>query len=392
MITSMRKLALHNAVLRSKIRLVVQARVVGSIRDIGAEAWNACFPDELEDFHYLLAVEDAGIKGFTWRYVIVEEYGQVIAAMPAFLTDYHLDTTLDEGALRRALRRLRTYFPRVLTMKLACLGSPCAETGLIGFHPDVPESRKAELLGQLLSGFEHYAYRHGCKLFGIKDVPAAFTQKFDLVFQERKYKALPGMPTAWLVTDFSSLDEYIERLSYRTRKDMRRKVKSFSQVRMETRTNIDDVLPQVMALYRNTYARSEWQFEELTADYFTGVLANMPGRSYCTLYYRGEQLLAVNFLIHGNQTLIDKFFCMNNAEGRKYNLYFLSWFTNLRYCLEHGLTRYQSGQALYHDKLRLGSSLTRNSMYFKHRNPVVQGLLRLIAPLFGMDETSKEDR
>jgi len=90
-------------------------------------------------------------------------------------------------------------------------------------------------------------------------------------------------------------------------------------------------------------------------------------------------LLAANLLIHDRQTLIDKFFCMNGKLGREYHLYFLSWFTNIRYCLERGFTRYQSGQAYYENKLRLGSRLTRNTIYFKHRNVLAQGLLRFAA-------------
>ena len=59
---------------------------------------------------------------------------------------------------------------------------------------------------------------------------------------------------------------------------------------------------------------------------------------------------------------------------------------NLDYCLDHGISRYQSGQAQYQNKLRLGSKLTANAMYFRHRNPLLQRLLRLVSPLFSTDE------
>ena len=99
-------------------------------------------------------------------------------------------------------------------------------------------------------------------------------------------------------------------------------------------------------------------------------------------------MLAANLLVHDGQTLIDKFFCMDGEEGRRHNLYFLSWFTNLRHCLENGMRRYQSGQAYYENKVRLGSRLTPNSMHFRHRNTVLQALMRLAAPLFSVDETA----
>lgn len=74
---------------------------------------------------------------------------------------------------------------------------------------------------------------------------------------------------------------------------------------------------------------------------------------------------------------------MFDAEGCRF--LDLSWFQNLELCLKDGLTRYQSGQAAYVNKLRLGSTLLQTSMYFRHRNPVVNGVLRIVAPLFSAD-------
>ncbi|WP_204307600.1 hypothetical protein, partial [Enterobacter hormaechei] len=67
-------------------------------------------------------------------------------------------------------------------------------------------------------------------------------------------------------------------------------MKSFEKIRIENRSDFGTMLPQVMALYHDTRNRSEWQFEELTADYFDGVLRRMQGRSFCTFYYAGDQL------------------------------------------------------------------------------------------------------
>lgn len=65
------------------IPAVAQARVFDSIRDIGHEAWNMCFAGEVEDYDCLLAIEEAGIAGFAFRYVTVVENGRLLAAMPA---------------------------------------------------------------------------------------------------------------------------------------------------------------------------------------------------------------------------------------------------------------------------------------------------------------------
>jgi len=362
------------------------AEVHFSIRAIGREAWNVCFPGQVEDYDCLLAIEEAGLEGFEWRYITLKEGGRVSAAVPAFLCLYALDTTLDEGFLRRSVRRVQRRFPGFLKLRLACLGSPCTETGAIGFHPDLSRERRRALLAEMLSFFDQVAATERCALIGLKDIPEPASAEFGDLFAARGYASIGGLPTAWLDIDFKTIDEYLTRLSAGTRKDMRRKMKSFEQVRVEIRTDIGEFLPEVMALYHDTRNRSELQFEVLTSGYFQGVLARMPGRSFCALYFVEDRLLAANLIVHDGRVAIDKFFCMDGEKGRPYNLYFLSWFTNLRYCLDNGLSRYQSGQAHYENKMRLGSQLTANAMYFHHRNPLLQRLLRLVSPLFSTDE------
>lgn len=365
------------------------AEVHYSIRSVGRDAWNACFHDQVEDYDCLLAIEGAGIDGFEWRYITIVEDGRVSAAMPAFLCPYALDTTLGDGMLRRLVRRVRQSFPGFLTLRLACLGSPCTETGAVGFHPEVPSQRRETLFAELLSSFEQLAETEDCALMGLKDIPQPIAPELDGLLQARGYAAVGGLPTAWLDIDFKTIDDYLARLSSGTRKDMRRKLKSFDQVRVEIRTDFGNLLPQVMALYHDTRNRSEWQFEELTAAYFEGILSRMPGRSFCVFYFVEDELLAANLIVHDERVAIDKFFCMDGERGRPHNLYFLSWFTNLRYCLDHGLSRYQSGQAYYENKLRLGSKLTANAMLFRHRNPALQAILRLVSPLFSADEAGQ---
>jgi uncharacterized protein len=364
-------------------------RVINSLHDIEKQQWDVCFPGEVENCDYLLAIEESALAGFLFRYVTAWNGGVLQSATPMFLTDYSLDTTL-QGAGRKLLRGIKNALPKLLTLKLACLGSPCTEHGAIGFHPRLDEQEKRELIADLLICFETYAESQSCCLLGIKDIPEPFQRRFGKQFQAARFSTVPGMPTAWLNIDFASIDEYLSRLSSSTRKDMRRKLRSLDRLRVDYKTNIDDVLQEIMTLYHDTRNRSEWQFEELTPAYFQGVLARMPDRSFCTLYHADDQLLAANLLVHDRQTLIDKFFCMNSEYGRAYNLYFQSWFTNIRFCLERGLIRYQSGQAYYENKLRLGSRLTRNTIYFKHRNMLAQGLLRFAAPWFGADETLKK--
>lgn len=368
---------------------MLEARVLDSLAQVEREQWTALFPGEVEDYDYLTAVELAGLDGFRWRYVLVSEGERILAAAPAFLTEYPLETTLS-GAGRRLADSLRRRFPDALTLRLACIGSPCTEQAQIGLARDLSVSDRDAVVTCLLQAFEAEARRERCGLLGLKDVAAPDRAILEPSAEALGYCPLPSLPIAHLDIDFSDLDTYLARLSSSARKEMRRKLRVRDQVRIEVRDDVTDLIEAIMPLYAQTRARAEMTFEDLTAGYFTGVGQRMPGRCVYVLYYDGDDLLAVNLLLQGEDTLIDKFFCMDRERGRALNLYFLSWFTNLQLCLERGLKRYQAGQAAYPAKIRLGSQLTRTANYFRHRNVLVNSALRLAAPLFAADPTLQE--
>lgn len=363
-----------------------EPRVIETLVQVERSVWDRLFPGEIEGYDYLAAVEAAGLEGFRWRYLLVEEHGRLLAAAPAFLTEYPLETTL-AGPARRVADGLRRVAPDALTLRLACIGSPCTETALLGFDPGVTDTEKPQLLRHIVAGLEQTAARERCGLLGIKDVAE---DKGGLWSSAAPgYRIIASLPSASLDIDFTSMDAYLQGLSPATRKDMRRKLRALSEVRIEVRSNIDNVLDGVTALYRETRARAEMALEDLTPAYFQGVLQRLGNRACCTLYWQGDDLLAVNLLLQDGDTLLDKFFCMNAERGRPLNLYFLSWFTNVRLCLDRGLAHYRSGQAGYENKLRLGSRITRTSNYFRHRNALLNSGLRLVAPLFAADPVAE---
>ena len=362
----------------------LSARVVRSIHEIGRQAWDACHAGALEGFDYLAAVEAAGISGFDWRYAVAEEGGRALACAPGFFTDYSLDTTLS-GLGRGLVAATRRLASRAFTVRMGCLGSPCTEDVNLGFAPEVAAGRRAEVLHALLQAFEAEAAEAGGWLLAIKDAPEREREVWAAATRRIGYQPTPGMPTAELAIDFPDIEAYLASLGPATRKDMRRKLKVLPRLRIEVTHDIAGLEPRIADLYRQTRERSDLQFEDLTAAYFTGVLRAMGERALCVLYWAGEELIGFNLLLTDGATLLDKFFCMDSARGPALNLYFVSWFTNVRLCLERGCARYQSGQAAYENKLRLGSRLIGADMYFRHRRPLVNRALQWAAPLLAED-------
>jgi predicted N-acyltransferase len=368
---------------------MIKVRITESIADLGKDRWQALFPGELEGYDYLLAIEEAGLEGFAWRYVFAEEDGRLLAVAPGFVTRYSLDTTL-AGVGKQIAREVRRIVPAALSLQLSCLGSPCTESALLGFAEGLDADVRASLVRMLVGEFERDALSRRSSLIAVKDVPEGSDSSWRSALAPGAYVGIPGLPIAHIEIDFATVDDYLMTLSAETRKDMRRKLRSRERVRVEWRSDLQGVLDRVQELYRDTLERAEMKLEELTPGFFQSVLRRMGKGAVCALYFSGDELLAFNLLLRDETTLLDKFFCMEAARGREHNLYFLSWFANIGYCLEHGLKRYQSGQAAYENKLRLGSSLTRTTMYVRHRNPVLNRALRVAAPLFSAGPTAQQ--
>lgn len=247
------------------------------------------------------------------------------------------------------------------------------------------EADRPAVLARLIAAFEAEARANRCGLFALKDVAEPQGALFDAAARPLGYRPMASLPIAALPIDFPDLDAYFARLSYTARKDMRRKLRVLPKLRIEIREDVADVAARLMGFYAATRERADMAFEELTGAYFEGVPKAMPGRAFWVLYWEGGDLVGGNLLLADETTLVDRYILMDAARGRALNLYFVSWFTNVRLCLERGLAIYQPGQAAYENKLRLGCRLTRTAIWFRHRNPLVNGVMQLFAPLFAAD-------
>jgi predicted N-acyltransferase len=367
----------------------MQVVVADSIEAFGRDEWNALFAGELEHWSYYRAIERAGLAEFAWRYFGVREGGALRAAVPAFLVDYRLDTTMS-GPPKRVTDALTRMFPRLLTQRMLSLGSPVAEICHLGFAPDSSPDEQQRLLGAIFDKVEEYTKQHRIQMIAVKDAPAAQDALWAAAARTHRLRRQPGLPTAFLDIRFADLEAYLVSLSAGTRRDMRRKLKAAAALRVEWRRDIADIRDDVMRLYEATYARAEFDFEKLTPDYFTGVLRDLGERASCVTYWLGQRLVAFNLLLHDERRVLDKFLGMDYAVARDYNLYFVSWMENVRYCIAHGVPLYQSGQGLHREKLRLGSRLGANWLWYRHRSRVLDAIFASVEKLARLDRHDPE--
>ena len=354
---------------------MITAQAFSSIQAIEREAWNDCFPDSLEDWDYIVAVENAGIEGFEWRYLTLYRGSTLIAAATAFTTSYRLDTTV-QGIGKRFTEKLNHILPGLVQLPLYAIGSPVTEQCNAGTASHIPPDQRPALLARLLLLAQHDARQLDIGLIAVKDVPS-HDDDWSHSCKAAGYQSMPSLPRAVLPVPFGSVDCYLGSLGKSTRKDMRRKLRSPGP-RVEWRSSIDDVLPDIMRLYEASLARSDLQFERLPPAYFTGILQQLGDRALCVLYWLDDQLVAFNLLLIDEHRLVDKIFGHDLELTREYSLYFRSWMENVDYCIRNRIALYECGQAGYASKVRLGCTFQSNTLFFRHRNGLVNNMLKLV--------------
>ncbi|TAN00855.1 MAG: GNAT family N-acetyltransferase [Rhodanobacteraceae bacterium] len=354
-----------------------------SIDAFAADDWNRLFPHELEDHAYLRAIERAGLAGFRYVYFAVREGDRLLAAVPAFVTDYRLDTTV-QGRLRRVTGSLARIFPRLLRIPMLSLGSPVTERCRVGFAPGASPEQRVAWLDAILAQMETVAAREKFGMLAVKDAPLD-EPAWQQVCPRHGLRKLPGLPGATLDLPWHDVDGYLESLGASTRKDLRRKRRAGAALRIAWRSDLAGIADEVQRLYRETLAHADLSFEELTPAYFENVLSGMPGRAFCVTYSEDDHLLAFNLVLRDSERLLDKFLGMDYAAMERYNLYHVSWLENIRFCIERGIGVYESGQGLHREKLRLGSTLHANALWYRHRNRFVGSVFARIEKLARLD-------
>jgi predicted N-acyltransferase len=354
-----------------------------SIDAIPAADWNRLFPRELEDHAYLRAIERAGLAGFRYQYFVARNGSRLLAAVAAFITDYRLDTTV-QGGFRRTTEILAGIFPRLVRVPMLSLGSPVTERCRVGFAPDSTPAQHAAWLDAILAHMETVAAREKLGMLAVKDAPLD-EPAWQQVCPRHGLRALPGLPGATLDVPWHDVDGYLESLGASMRKDLRRKWRTGAALKIEWRTDLAGIADEVQRLYRETLAHAELLFEELTPAYFENVLGGMPGRAFCVTYSETGRLVAFNLMLRDSERLLDKFLGMDYAAMDRYNLYHVSWLENIRFCIEHGIGVYESGQGLHAEKRRLGSSLHANALWYRHRNRFADRVLARLEKLASLD-------
>ena len=365
------------------------ARIVASVADIDAAAWDACLPGEAECHAYYVACETAAAAsgiGLRMAAIVVEAEGEIVAVAPFFRLNYRLDTPL-QGRMRRLGDALFRHLPGLVTLKALCVGSPYAERCHLGFAARLDAAGRAAAFACVADALQRQVTLERAHLSVWKDLAPVEDREAGFL-PELGFAQITSLPVAVLDLPYADEAAYLASLSAPTRKDIRRKLAKADNVRIEFRSDISTLADQIDSLYEETRAQSGLDYgdlELLPPGYFAAISRALGERAVFALYWVGQELAAFNLLLVEADRVIDKFLGMRYPLAREHNLYVVSWMANIRFCLDRSIKLFQSGQTAYASKLRFGSRLVPSTIYVRHRAAPLQWVLRRLSPWLGFD-------
>jgi uncharacterized protein len=341
-------------------------RLVG----VSAADLERLFPVPSSAASLLSLLQETGVEGFTFRSIVVSKDDVPLLLLPLFETRFDLSSFV-EGWIKKTLKIAGRLIPTVFHPRVLGVGLVEGEWSEIGIDPDIDEGTLDAACTLAMSALQTLAAELKSDLVVFYNfnqygkLPVAVFRNFNQV-QYRSYARLP--------IDFTSVEEYLSGLSTAARKDLRRKMRVAPEVRVTRSRDITPYQDRIYELYLETVERSPMALGAHNRSFFEKICEIIPGAEYI-LYYVHEELVAFNLIVVNQQTLVDIYFCMDFDLGRKYKLYFLSWFENVRTCVELKIPFYYAGQGTEKTKAHLGATFVPSFILFRHRLPLIDRLL-----------------
>jgi hypothetical protein len=320
--------------------------------------------------------------------------------IPGFLAEFDLFTTADKkvrGFYERHKGLLPSFIKRFLKPEVVFIGTTVSEYALFPYGIE-PKTVKESVVSKLNGS--------GLQFLIIKDIPLEsyllseeenkFSRQLIFHLKNNGFFVLYGQALAYVPVNFSSIEEYLQRFSRSRRKDLKRKLRSFSEVSIEqvktgadffTDFNID----LLYDLYLNVYEKSRIHFDKLTLSFFKKVFRDKNNGGIVFLYRHQDRIIGFNLCFIVRDYLVDKYVGFLYPDSHRFNLYFVSWFYNLNFCIQNNLRAFIAGWTDPEIKSYLGAEFTYTYHAVYIKNPLLRFILNRFKSVFESDKRVLEE-
>lgn len=354
-------------------RTALKTKVACKITQIPRDDWNKVYPDILESYDFYKTLDEAPLHQFTLFYIMVYERRTPVAAVPGFLVNYSLDTSIN-GVLRRVTNSIKKIAPNIFSIKAVVCGTPMSQ-GKMGISGD-----NSAIVKAMLRRLEQIARKNKAPIIAFKDYDQSYTGLLDPL-QKEGFTKFDSLPTTLMNVWFKDFEEYLMTLSSASRYDLRRKFKKVDghvNFDMKIVDALEDgVLKEVYGLYLDIVDKHDMNFELLPMEFFRNISLNMPGHTKFFLWYIDGKLVMFLFGMASKELFIDYYVGFDYSVALKYHLYFIKFRETLSWCIKNKIKKYEMGITGYEPKRRLNFDFIPLYLYVKLRN-------RALAPAFNL--------
>jgi hypothetical protein len=367
--------------------------MLSRIRDLDRADAIALFGDAVEGANYLEACEKTETDSdLRTGLIVVYKGASVVAAAPVFQMQHRLDMSLPRR-FRAISDRLYKISPSLVSMRALALGTRTSEECPLGFVPSLPPAERDAAFAALLKGLSQHATEVGIKLLGVKCFTDQDTRWGHGLLDAAGFTRSPVPPSAVLHLPFADEAGYLATLSTKMRKDLKRKIKNFTNVEVDIRHSFDGIEEECIELLEETEKRSKIDygaFSNVPHSYLREVAAALGNQAVIATFRIEGKLAGFCLSMIDGDRLVAKYLGMRYPLAREYDIYFLIWMTWVRYCLQRRIPWLHLGITCYHQKVRLGCKLKRCWIYSKHTGPILGPLLRWVMPRLPFDATDPD--
>lgn len=332
-----------------------------------------------------------------------------------FIAPLDLFTT-SEDTVRNAYLKFKKFLPEfipgIFTPRVLFIGTTVSEYAIFPREMNTAPLIEAAIARQRAEGLQFLI---------VKDIPAQtpllrdeenrFSAELIARLADGGFLILYGQALAFVPVTFGSIDEYLDKFSRSRRKDIRRKLRSTAALDIE-RVNTGDafftdgVIDELYGLYLNVYDNSLVHFDRLTRSFFETVFRDDSGGGIVFLYRhkdetagrhkngpsgrRRDKIIGFNLCFVEGEFLLDKYVGFLYPDARMLNLYFVSWFHNLEFCLKNNLKNFVAGWTDPLIKSYLGASFCHTYHAVHIKNPLLSFVLGRLKFLFEADRKTLE--
>ena len=364
-------------------------RFLPSVAAIDRAEWDRLYGTFAEGFDFHVACHASPPESLKFSAAAVFEGDRLVAGVPLLHAIFRLDMPL-QGRFPGVSHWLERNLRRYVCLPVLAAGSPYTDELGLALDPALDVSGRQHAMGTLVEDMlvRARAASTVADLIAFKDVTEAQAVWADPVLRRFGFSRVATLPVAILPLPFRNEAEYIASLTQNQRSNLRRKLKKAKRVRVEVRQSIVGLEQQIAELREATRAEAGadyGDFEQVAPAYFANVMQHMPGNARVLLYWLDDELIGFALVFLEPRRMIFQYVGMRYPAAREHGVYFLNWMTMVRLCLEMGIDELRAGQTTYVTKCRLGCTLERSWIYFRHRTPAYNFMCRLLKTLFAID-------